>query len=507
MNLGDFLLINAERYPRKTAILVDGEARTYKALNSRVNRLANSLIQRGLGKGDLVGILSPNSVAWVEALYAVFKTGATAVPVNFRLREHEILNELKRTNVSALFISDDHVPVVGAYRAVCDRNVAQILLGDGQPEGILSMEALISGAPDHEPGVRVGEEDVAAILFTGGTTGLPKGALCTHRMLIWTTVNCMTAYETPRPDHIMLHPFPLFHSSGIFRVVSYLSAGATYLTVGGFDAEACLNLIERHGVTSFIGSSAVFLPMHEIQIRRRADTASVTNCVATFAFMDSGGRNRLKELFPNAAVYEGYGSTEAGPVCALGANQAPQKKGSVGKPSICTRIKIVDEGRNPLPPGETGEIVVRGPHVATGYHDNPRETEAAFREEWFYTGDMGRIDDDGFLYVVDRKKDMIKTGGENVYSREVEEMLLRHPAVKEAAVIGVPHERWGETIRAIVVAKEGRETSEQELIDFCKSQAASYKKPTSVVFAASIPKTETGGKVSKWMLREQYGRR
>lgn len=506
MNLGDFLLMNAERYPQKTAIMVNGEERTYKVLNSRVNRLANSLTKTGLGKGDLIGILSPNSVAWVEALYAVFKTGAMAVPFNFRLRDHEILDELKRANVSALFISDEHLRVAGAYRTVCDRDVTAVLLGEGEREGVLSMEALISGASDEEPGVRVGEEDVAAILFTGGTTGLPKGALCTHRMLIWTTINCMTAYETPRADHIMLHPFPLFHSSGIFRVVSYLSAGATYLTVKSFDAETCLNLIERHGVTSFIGSSAIFLPMHEVQSKRRADTTSVTNCVATFAFMDSGGRNRLKELFPKAAVYEGYGSTEAGPVCALGATRLPQKKGSVGKPSICTRIKIVDDGGDGVPPGETGEIVVSGPHVATGYHNNRKETEAAFREGWFYTGDMGKIDEDGFLYMVDRKKDMIKTGGENVYSREVEEVLLRHTAVKEAAVIGVPHERWGETIRAIVVAKEGEETSEQELIDFCKSQSASYKKPTSVVFVASIPKTETGGKVSKWMLREQYGR-
>jgi acyl-CoA synthetase (AMP-forming)/AMP-acid ligase II len=221
--------------------------------------------------------------------------------------------------------------------------------------------------------------------------------------------------------------------------------------------------------------------------------------------MDREGRKRLRDLFPNASVYEGYGSTEAGPVCALAPNETPKEKGSVGRPSIFTRIKIVDDQGTPLPPGETGEIVVNGPHVATGYHTNKEETEAAFRDGWFHTGDMGKLDEDGFLYMMDRKKDMIKTGGENVYSREVEEVLLRHPAVEEAAVIGVPHERWGEAIKAIIVVKKGVKIKEQELIEFCKTHMASYKKPTAVVFVESIPKTETGGKISKRLLRERYG--
>ncbi len=487
------------------AVVVDGVERAYGTLNSRVNRLANGLTDIGLRKGDLIGILSFNSVGWIESLYAIFKMGAIAVPINFRLSDKEMFEELRRTGVSALFFADEYLPVVTEYQAVCGRDVPAILIGEGQRSGTLSIETLISGASDDEPNVEVNGGDVAAILFTGGTTGLPKGALCTHRMLTWTTVNCMTAYETPRVDHIMLHPFPLFHGSGIFRVISYISAGATYLTLKSFDAETCLRLIEKHAVTSFIGSSAIFMPMHAFKAKHPVNTTSVENCIATFAFMDREGRKRLKELFPNAAVYEGYGSTEAGPVCALAPSQEPKEKGSVGKPSIYTRIKIVDGGRNLLRPGEIGEIVVNAPHVAIGYHNNREETSAAFREGWFYTGDMGKLDEDGFLYMVDRKKDMIKTGGENVYSREVEDVLLRHPAVEEAAVIGVSHERWGETIKAIVVGKMGVEIEEQELIDFCKAQMASYKKPTAVVFVASIPKTETGGKVSKWMLREKYG--
>jgi acyl-CoA synthetase (AMP-forming)/AMP-acid ligase II len=505
MNLGNSLLMNSEKYPRKPAVVVDGEERTYGELNSRVNRLANGLMSIGLKKGDLIGILSYNSVAWIESLYAIFKMGAVAVPINFRLSDKEMLEELKRTGVSALFLADEYLPVVTEYQAVCGRYVPVILLREGRANGTLFIEKLISGASDDDPDVGVNGEDVAAVLFTGGTTGLPKGALCTHRMLTWTTINCMTAYETPRTDHIMLHPFPLFHGSGIFRVISYISAGATYLTVKSFDAETCLRLIEKYAVTSFIGSSAIFLPMHEFKSKNPVNTASVTNCIATFAFMDREGRKRLTELFPNAAVYEGYGSTEGGPICALAPNQEPKEQGSVGRPSVYTRIKIVDDQGNPLPPGETGEIVVKGPHVATGYYNNREETEAAFKDGWFHTGDMGKLDDDGFLYMVDRKKDMIKTGGENVYSREVEEVLLRHPAVEDAAVIGVPHARWGETIKAVVVEKKGMGIKEQELIDFCRTQMASYKKPTAVVFVASIPKTETGGKVSKWMLREKYG--
>ncbi|MBW1923676.1 MAG: acyl--CoA ligase [Deltaproteobacteria bacterium] len=506
MKLGHSLLINAEKYPQKTAVMVDGVERVYGELNSRVNRLANGLMGLGLKRGDRIGILSQNSVAWIESLYAIFKMGATAVLINFRLKDDAILEDLKRTDLSALLFSDEHLPLVRRYLAGPCGDIHAVVLGQEETGGIMSTEGLISASSGTEPEVEVRPEDPAVIIFTGGTTGLPKGAVCTHRMLIWTTFNCMTAYETPRTDHVMLHPFPLFHSSGIFRLTSYICAGATYLTMSRFDAEKCLEWIEQYSVTSFIGSSAIFLPMHDVKAKQSVDTGSVRNCIATFAFMDREGRRRLKELFPNADLYEGYGSTEAGPVSALGPSQKPRERGSVGKPSIFTRIRIVDDQDRPLPPGKTGEIVVSGPHVATGYFNNKEETEAAFRDGWFYTGDIGKLDEDGFLYMVDRKKDMIKTGGENVYSREVEEVILRHPAVEEAAVIGVPHERWGETIRAIIVSKKGMEINEQEIIDFCKDRMAGYKKPTSVVFVESIPKTETGGKVSKWRLKEKYGR-
>jgi len=504
MNMGNFLSMNAEKFPQKTAIVVDEESRTYGELNSRVNGLANGLLQLGLKKEDLIGILSLNSVPWVEALYAIFKIGGIAVPINYRLLHQEIIRELQRTDVAALFFTYDFIEVAKSYQKAKSREIPLILLEGSASEEILSLESLVSGSSDGEPSVEVNRNDVAVIMFTGGTTGLPKGALCTHEMFIWTTINYMIEYETPRTDHIMLHPYPIFHTSGMYRFISYIWAGATYLTMGIYDTERCLKLIERHRVNAFIGSSAVFVPMFEMKKNLGINTSSVKICCATFAFMDSEGRKRLHELFPNAEIYEGYGLTEGGPISALKPYQKPKEEGSVGRPGINTKLKIVGDEGNQLSVGEVGEIVIKGPHVPLGYYNNPEETKASFKDGWFHTGDMGKLDEDGFLYMVDRKKDMIKTGGENVYSREVEEALLRHPGVEEAAVIGVPHERWGETIKAIVVKKKGTELTEQELIEFCKQHIASYKKPTSIDFIASIPKTETGGKISKWKLREQY---
>ena len=506
MNIGDSLLINAEKFPNKVALIVDEESRTYEGLNSRVNQLANRLLEIGLQKGDLIAILSENSVPWVEALYATFKIGAVAVPINYRLLHSNIINELKRIDVVALFFTADYIDVAKSYREGRGKETLLILLEGKGNEEVSSLEDLITGSSAHEPSIEVNGSNVALVLFTGGTTGLPKGALCTHDMLVWISIGYMTEWETPRTDHIMLHPFPLFHTSGMFRVISYIWSGATYMTMRRYDTEKCLELIKKHRPTSFIGSSAVFVPMLETKKKKSIDTSSVINCCATFAFMDREGRKRLKELFPNARIYESYGSTEGGTVSALRPDQKPKEVGSVGRPSVHTRMKIIDDQGNVLPHGQVGEIVIKGPHVAIGYYNNPEETEAAFQDGWFLTGDMGKLDEDGFLYLADRKKDMIKTGGENVYSREVEGVLFSHPNIKEAAVIGVPHKRWGETIKAVIVKEKGAELREEEVIEFCKQHMASYKKPTSVVFVDSIPKTKTGGKIAKWKLREKYGK-
>ena len=506
MNIGDSLLINAEKYPQKVAIVVGDESKTYKVLNSIVNQLANRLLEIGLKKGDLIAILSENSVPWVEALYAIFKIGAVAVPINYRLLHSEIINELRRNDVAALFFTADYLEVAKSYKGSRGKETPLILLEGKGYEEIPSLDTFISESADLEPSVEVNGSDTGLILFTGGTTGLPKGAICTHDMLIWTSINYMVEYETPRTDHIMLHPFPIFHTSGMFRVLSYMRSGATYITMKIYDTEKCLKLIEKYRVSSFIGSSAVFVPMLELKKNHSFDTSSVAICCATFAYMDKEGKKRLKELFPNAKIYEAYGSTEGGTISCLRPDQTPKETGSVGRPSVHTRMKIVDDQGNVLPYGQVGEIVIKGPHVAIGYYNNPEETKAAFQDEWFFTGDMGKLDEGGFLYLADRKKDMIKTGGENVYSREVEEVLFSHPNIKEAAVIGVPHKRWGETIKAVIVKEKGAELREEEVIEFCKQHMASYKKPTSVVFVDSIPKTKTGGKIAKWKLREKYGK-
>lgn len=506
MTAGAALSINAERYPEKLALVVDGVSRTYRNLNQRVNQLAHGLIEMGIRKGDRVGIISANSVPWVEVLYALCKIGGVVVPINYRVLDREILEELGRYGVKAVFISRDFLHVAREYRERMGENAICVLLEGGAAGGIHTLDGMTEGRPYDEPKVNLGREDPALIMFTGGTTGTPKGALCSHEMLAWITVNYMVEYDTPRTDHIMVHPYPLFHASGMYRLISYIWAGATYLTMGVYDTRACLELIETYRANVFIGSSAVFVPMLELRRKERYDTGSVNLVCATFAFMDREGRRQLEELFPNARIYVGYGFTEGGAIAALRPEQEPREPGSVGRPAVFTELRIVDESGRTLPPGEVGEIQVRGPHVSMGYVQNPEETALSFGNGWFSSGDMGKLDQDGFLYIVDRKKDMIKTGGENVYSREVEEVILGHPEIREAAVIGIPHNRWGETIRAVVVKEEHSSLTEQDLIDYCRNHLAGYKKPTSVVFVQEIPKTETGGKISKRKLKEVYGR-
>jgi fatty-acyl-CoA synthase len=302
---------------------------------------------------------------------------------------------------------------------------------------------------------------------------------------------------------------PLFHTAALSRFLAYMYAGGTFIVTREFDARRCLEIIEQEKVTAMTGNPTIWGKLLKEMESGVYDTRSMRMYLSSQGFLHPAMQKAIEtRLFPRARTYVSYALTEGSPgITILKPTDRPKETGSVGKPYMCTEVRIVDEQDRDLPVGEVGEIIIKGPTVMKEYYKNPEETAQTLRGGWLHTGDLGKYDEDGFLYFVDRKKDMIKTGGLNVYSQEVEEVLARHPKISEAVIIGVPDEKWGETIKAVVVPKEGQALTESEVIDFCKAHLASYKKPTSVAFVDALPKTPFGGKVLKRELRERFSKK
>jgi acyl-CoA synthetase (AMP-forming)/AMP-acid ligase II len=355
----------------------------------------------------------------------------------------------------------------------------------------------------------VKEEDEAFILFTGGTTGVPKGAVLTHKSLLWNIISVTTENQSPTPEDVVYYPMPLFHTAALSRFLAYMYAGGTFIVTREFDARKCLEIIERDRVTAMTGNPTIWGMLLKEMERKPCDTRSMRMYLSSQGFLHPNMQQAIEtQLFPNARTYVSYALTESSPgVTILKPGDRPRETGSVGKPYMCTEVRIVDEEDRDLPVEAVGEIIIKGPTVMKEYYKNPGETAQTLRTGWLHTGDLGKYDRDGFLYFVDRKKDMIKSGGLNIYSKEVEEVLARHPKIAEAVVIGVPDEKWGETVKAVVVVKEGKNLSEGEVIDHCRQYLASYKKPTSVAFVEALPKTPLGNKVLKRELRERFSKK
>lgn len=504
--LSSALELNSRLYPNKPAIIVGNEVLSYKQLNIEANRLSNAFARKKLSKGSRVVLCSPNSLRFVVAVWSLFKIGLIPVPINIRASWEEIERKIVNVEADAVILSEDFTDRM--IRSFGDTDMFLVCTDkiDRTGGSVFNWEDFVKDSSDHEPNVDILETEGAVILYTGGITGIPKGAILTHRNLMHTIINIMVANDTPRPEHLIVHPLPMSHISGFSRMIIYLWAGATYITLNKFDPEASLELVQRYKATAVMGGPLIFLPMLNIQSKTHYDTSSVLFCNDSFSFIHKGDKeNMLEVLWPNASIYESYGLTEGcGADTILHPDHEPEEFGSSGLPLLHTEILIVDDTGKVMPPGHVGEIIMRGPQISPGYFKNPEENDRTFVQGWLHTGDFGKLDPKGFLYVVDRKKDMIKTGGENVYSREVEDALHSCPGIEEASVIGVPHPRWGETIRAIIVKKIGAKLTEEDVIEYCRIRLPSHKKPTSVVFVDDLPKSHSG-KVLKRKLKELYG--
>ncbi|MFN8215971.1 MAG: AMP-binding protein [Solirubrobacterales bacterium] len=473
---------SARRAPAATALVFEQERRSFAELDERANRVAGALAARGVGAGQNVAIEMRNRIEFVEAFLGIQRLGACAVPVNFRLAAEEV-----------------------AYVLADSRAVASIdeerLAGDPYEE------ALAAASPE-PPEVLVDDEDLAFLMYTSGTTGRPKGAMLTHQNLVVNTGNWL--YEVgARPGDVWLSGLPLFHIGGINGLLPFLALGAPAVIEpsGGFDPARSIARLAANEV-----SICFFVPTQWREICEREEVAGLDRGRLRVAMWGASQAplatlELLAETFPSVEIVNAFGQTEmSSNTCFLRGADAVRKIGSVGRPALGVEARIVDERGADVAPGEVGEIVYRGATVMRGYFGKPEASAEAFAGGWFHSGDLVREDEEGFIYVVDRLKDMLISGGENVYPAEVERALAEHPAVAEAAVVGVPHPRWVETPLAVVVTAAGAAAGEEELIEHCRLRLAGYKRPSAVVFVDSLPRN-AAGKVLKRELRERHSDR
>jgi long-chain acyl-CoA synthetase len=490
MNIAQFLIDSAVRRPEHPAVIYEGREIAYAELNRRSDALAWGLKERGLVPGDVVVLMMPNSIDWITAYYAIAKLGAVVLPVNFLYRTEE-LSHIFRDSGAATFIgSPDYLTYPAPLVKESKRFHSAFIAGENAVEGFEPLEGLFleRGAFPVHPAQ---DDDALAVIYTSGTTGLAKGAVLTHGSL-GSNARTVADMRYTEPHDISLGVLPLFH---IYGQTSTLNAslylGITLRLWKHFDEAEVFSAIEKEESSILIAVPTIFNRLAEMASRTPPVRSSLRFCVSGGASLPVEVLQRFEKLF-NVTIYEGYGLTECSPVCVENPYGRPTKHGSIGLPVPGFEARIVDEQDWDLPSGDVGELIVRGPGVMKGYLNQPEATEATLRGGWLHTGDLARRDEDGYIYIVDRKKEMIIRGGYNVYPREVEEILYGHPAVLECAVIGIPHPDLGEEVAAAVVLRPGASITPEEIRDYVKERIAPYKYPRVVRLVSELPKTNTG---------------
>ncbi len=507
LNLAVLLNESAVRHARRTAVIL-GETRfTYAELNSAANKVANALRSLGIQPGDKVAMMVPNVPEFPIIYYGILKLGATVVPLETMLKGGEIRYHLADSDAVALFCWEGYVEqATRGFRQAETCHHMVIVNREGSdllPEGAISYGAMLAIGSSSFETVATMPDDTAVILYTSGTTGRPKGAELTHFNMFHSAVSLVDRLLGLRRDSVGLAVLPLFHSFGQTCLMNALFyAGGTLALSPDAEAAHVLEAIAAHRVTYFAAAPSHYLHLAEFPDAGSYDTHSLAVCISGGAAMPLDVLKAFESRF-KVRIVEGYGLSETSAVTALNLRHRGRKAGSVGLPIWGTEILLVNEDGDPVAPDESGEILIRGPNVMKGYYKRPEATAEVLRRGWFHTGDIGRVDEDGFLYIVDRKKDTIVRNGMKLWPREVEDVLGSHPAVAEAAVVGVPDRELGEEVKAFVVLKPGAQATAQEIIAYCEEYLASYKYPRYIEFRDALPKGPTG-KVLKKELRERY---
>jgi long-chain acyl-CoA synthetase len=484
LNLASIVTASAERAPERPAIRLGEVELTYAGLDDNSARLATLLRERGVEPGDRVGIMLPNVPEFPIAYYGVLRAGAVVVPMNVLLKRREI----------AFYLEDSGAKLLLAWHGFAEEACDGAADAGAEPLEVepAAFAATLEGL-EPTPGLAdTAEEDTAVILYTSGTTGKPKGAELTHLNLSRNAdISARTTCEI-QEGNVVLGALPLFHSFGqTVSMNASLKVGACLTMLPRFDPGEALATMQRDGVTHFYGVPTMYGALLHHPERESFDTSSLRSCITGGASMPVEVLRGFEQAF-DAIVLEGYGLSETSPVSSSNHPDRERKPGSIGTPIEGVEMRVVAEDDSPVPQGEVGEIVIRGHNIMKGYWQRPDATAEAMRGGWFHSGDMARTDEDGYFYIVDRKKDLIIRGGYNVYPREVEEVLYEHPKIREAAVVGVPHDEWGEEIGAAVVLHDGEELAPEEVSAYVKERIAAYKYPRVVWFLDELPKGPTG---------------
>ncbi len=495
MLMGDGLRRNAWKFPLKIAAKDRFREINYRDLNDRVNQLAHRLIALGIGRGDAIALSVGNRIEHLEIIFATAKIGALAIPLDVKWKALELASVLAAFEPRLIILQDDSVAEFENAKTLKNLNSMKSISLSSD----LSYSGLLDGDGAEEPDVQVDEDDPFAVLLTSGTTGFPKGCLATQRTFVFHCINNAIEKGLGAHDTAILSS-PIYFNAGRSFTLGIIYFGGTIILHEKFDAEAVLKTVEREKVT-YVGAVPVMCErMLHVLENKKYDTRSLRCLAITGGKVHPAVLEALrKTITPN--IYRTYASTDSGQMAIAKPADMDTKPNAAGRPVWCVDLRIVDDDNKPVKVGEVGEIICQSPLATHGYYKNPEATNASFRDGWFHTGDLGYFDEEGYLFVAGRKKDMVKSGGISIYPLEIESVFYSHPEVLEAAVIGVPDSQWGEALTAVIVLKDGASVSAEALQQFCKNRLSSYKVPKSVLFVQSLPHTEVG-KVNKVKVRE-----
>jgi len=516
MNTAEFLMIASSICPDRDAIVFEGKRYTFSQLNDRANRLGNALSNLGMQKGDRVATLQVNTNQCVETYFAVAKIGGIYVPLNFRAKANELTYMLNSSEANTLLVGERYIDLANSMKPEL-ATVKNFVSLDSQQEGMLYYEDMLASASADDIFTEIDDDDTTILMYTAGTTGFPKGVMLSHNSFsIYVLENVSPA--DPESEEKNILTVPLYHVAGIQAMMAAIYGGRTLVMERQFEPAEWMELVEAEKV-----GRAMMVPTMLKQLLDHADfgkhdLSSLRVITYGAAPMPLEVIKKAVDLFPGVSFINAFGQTEtASTITTLspedhnitGTEEEKEKKlkrlSSIGRPMSDIEMKVVDEDGNELPTGEVGEIVARGPRVMAGYWKDQEKTEKTIdKEGWVHTGDMGYVDDEGYFFLAGRATDMIIRGGENISPEEVEAVLQTHAKVDDVAVIGVPDEEWGEVPMCVCVVKKGETCTPEELMEYCRANLASYKRPRSVVFCDELPRNPMG-KVLKRVLREQYG--
>ncbi|MEX2557070.1 MAG: long-chain fatty acid--CoA ligase [Actinomycetota bacterium] len=502
MNIANLVRETANRLGSKPALIFHDQAIRYAELDREIERAAGGFAALGIRPGDRVGVLVHNVPQFIYAYQGLARAGAVTIPLNTMYTADEVSFILADADARAVVVSEPLVGTVDGIRDTLAMLEHVVVAGSAAPVGAMTWEQMLGRAAGDVPAFDPSPDDLAVLAYTSGTTGRPKGAMLTHANLL-ANMDQMSQAQllAEAEDDVVLLALPMFHIYALNVILGLtMRAGATAVLMERFDAVGSLEAVERHGVTVLFGAPPMFIAWLNTPGVERYDLSKVRLAVSGAAPLPGAVLEDFRRKL-GITIWEGYGLTETAPGVTSNAMGEEAKPGSIGKALPGVEVRIIDASGDDVEDGDPGEILVRGPNVFRGYWRQDEATSEVIRDGWFHTGDVGYADSDGYIFLVDRKKDLIIVSGFNVYPREVEDAIFRHPKVAEAAVVGIPHPYTGEAVKAFVVLKPGESTTEEEILEFCRRSLARFKCPQVVEFVKELPHLPTG-KVLRRLLRD-----